>query len=68
MSNESTKPAALIFPMSLRQARITIRQLSQLPVIDLASLDPVKRRAEEARRKALLAQAQDVSERKAGKP
>jgi hypothetical protein len=61
-----TKPTDLIFPMSLRQARITIRQLSQLPVIDFASLDPVKRKAEEARRKALLEQAAAVGERSKG--
>ena len=62
MSSQPTKPTYLIFPMSLRQARITIRQLSQLPVIDFASLDPVKRQAEEARRRALLAQAEGRKE------
>ena len=62
MSSQPTKPTDLIFPMSLRQARITIRQLSQLPVIDFASLDPVKRQAEEARRRALLAQAEGRKE------
>lgn len=62
MSSQPTKPTELIFPMSLRQARITIRQLSQLPAIDLASLDPAKRQAEEARRKMLLAQAEGRKE------
>jgi len=70
---EKTKPTHLILPVP-RQARqpdpeqaqraegrMVIRQLWQLPVIDLATLDPAKRRAEEARRKALLEQAAQVA-------
>lgn len=60
-----TKPTHPPLPLLLRRfERITIRQLSQLPAIDLASLDPVKRQAEEARRKLLLAQAEGRKEGK----
>ncbi len=55
MSNQP-KP---ILPLPLH--RLTIRQLSQLPIIDLAALDPLKRQAEEARRRALLAQAAQMA-------
>ena len=52
-----TKPTNLLLPVT-RHERITIRQLWQIPAIDLASLDPAKRQAEEARRQMLLAQAE----------
>ncbi len=62
MSSQPTNPILYpALPLS-RFERITIRQLSQLPVIDFASLDPVKRQAEEARRRALLAQAEGRKE------
>ncbi len=63
MSSQPTKPTNPLLPLPLRHfERITIRQLSQLPAIDLASLDPVKRKAEEARRQMLLAQAEGRKE------
>lgn len=66
MSNKPTMPRQARQPVSepveLRFERITIRQLSQLPVIDMAALDPAKRQAEEARRRMLLAQAEGRKE------
>lgn len=62
MSSQPTNPILYpALPLS-RFERITIRQLSQLPAIDLASLDPAKRQAEEARRQMLLAQAEGRKE------
>lgn len=73
MSNKPTKPTNPLLPLPLPVidlrplplTRFTIRQLWELPVIDFAALDPVKRQAEEARRRALLAQAAKLAEQPA---